>query len=134
AKAHLTLSDGMEPGVGSNALPGAGLVVVQPLMWLQRLSGEAQASAPQALVLQLLVDDQRRRVQRELQHRGERTEPLPTRLEEEVEAAAQASLSSLIRGHWLVSDRGRLYASAVLDGGLLILNGRPLPINGLAGS
>ena len=106
----------------------------QPLRWLQRLSGEAEVSAPQALVLQMMIDEQRRRVQRELMSRGEPVDPLPTRLEEEMEAAAQASLLSLIRDRWLLSDRGRLSASAALADGRLTLNGKILPINGWTGS
>jgi uncharacterized protein YdgA (DUF945 family) len=98
--------------------------------WAHRLSGEARLSLPQALVLQLLVDQQRKRVQQELRNRGEAAEPLPARLAEEVEAAAQASLMSLLRDGWLVTDRGRLSASAVLGDGVLMLNGKPLPING----
>jgi len=123
---------GSDAGFGADFAPGQSLA--QPLGWLQRLSGEAQVSAPQALVLQVMIDEQRRRVQRELMNRGEPADQLPARLEEEMQAAAQASLLSLIRDRWLVADRGRLSASAVLSDGRLTLNGKVLPINGWTGS
>jgi hypothetical protein len=138
ADARLALAASPGSNVAPNAGTGAELAAEfapgQPLRWLQRLSGEAQVSAPQALVLQVMIDEQRRRVQRELMNRGELADPLPARLEEEMEAAAQASLLSLIRDRWLLSDRGRLSASAVLADGRLTLNGKILPINGWAGS
>ena len=142
ADARLALSasagSNLAPNPSSGAELAAGFAAEfapgQPLRWLQRLSGEAQVSAPQALVLQVMIDEQRRRVQRELMNRGELAEPLPARLEEEMEAAAQASLLSLIRDRWLLSDRGRLSASAVLADGRLTLNGKILPINGWTGS
>jgi hypothetical protein len=142
ADAQLALSASAGSNLTSN--PGSGAELAgefagefppgHPLRWLQRLSGEAQVSAPQALVLQVMIDEQRRRVQRELMNRGEVADPLPARLEEEIEVAAQSSLLSLIRDRWLLSDRGRLSASAVLADGRLTLNGKILPVNGWTGS
>lgn len=104
----------------------------QPLFWLTRLSGEARVSAPRALVLQLLLDEQRRRVRQELRHRGEPDDVLPPRLEAEVAAAASAALAALIRDGWLLADGDRLRASAALGDGVLTLNGKRLPIAGFA--
>jgi len=121
ASGQLTLTNERGQVAGRADLPAA--------YWAHRLSGEARLSVPQALVLQLLVDEQRKRVQQELRNLGEPAAPLPARLAEEVEAAAQASLMSLLRHGWLVADRGRLSASAVISDGVLRLNGKPLPIN-----
>ena len=138
ADARLAVSGGvgsnLVPSAGTGARDGAEPNARPPLIWLQRLSGEAQVFAPQALVLQVMIDEQRRRVQRELMNRGELADPLPARLEAEMEAAAQASLLSLIRDRWLLSDRGRLSASAVLADGRLTWNGKTIPINGWTGS
>jgi hypothetical protein len=99
---------------------------------LAGLSGEARISAPRALILQLLLDQQQRRVREELRHRGEPDNPLPPRLEAEVAAAASAALAALIRDGWLLTDGDRLLAAAVLGDGRLALNGKPLPVAGLA--
>jgi len=106
--------------------------LARPSRWLKGLSGEARIAAPQALVLQLLVDDQQRRVRDELRHRGESADPLPPRLETEVEQAAQASLAALIRDGWLVADHGRLSAAVLIGDGLLTVNGKTIPIAGVA--
>ena len=108
------------------------LDLARPSRWLKGLSGEARIAAPQALVLQLLVDDQQRRVRDELRHRGESADPLPPRLETEVEQAAQASLAALIRDGWLVADHGRLSAAVLIGDGLLTVNGKTIPIAGMA--
>lgn len=138
ADARLTVSGGgavkVAPTAGDSAELGIELGRGQPLPWLQRLSGEAQVSAPQALVLHLMIEEQRQRVRRELRNRGESTDPLPARLEAELESAVQASLLSLIRDRWLLSDRGRLSAAAVLADGRLTLNGKLVPINGWSGT
>jgi uncharacterized protein YdgA (DUF945 family) len=104
----------------------------QPLFWLTRLSGEARVSTPRALVLQLLLDEQRRRVREELRYRGEPEDVLPPRLEDEVAAAASAALAALIRDGWLLADGDRLRAAATLGDGVLTLNGKRLPIAGFA--
>jgi uncharacterized protein YdgA (DUF945 family) len=106
--------------------------LARPSHWLKRLSGEARIAAPQALVLQQLVDDQQRRVRDELRRRGERFDPLPPRLATEVEQAAQASLAALIRNGWLVADQGRLSAAVLIGDGLLTVNGKTIPIAGMA--
>lgn len=129
----LTTPKGAVTARGHLTLSGGGATAGPPDFWLRRISGEAQVSVPQALVLQLLIDEQRRQVQHELSNRGERVDPLPVRLAEEVEAAAQASLMLLLRDGWLLADRGRLSASAVLGDGLLILNGKTLPMTGWTG-
>ncbi|MCF7985477.1 MAG: YdgA family protein, partial [Thiohalocapsa sp.] len=96
--------------------------------WLSRLSGEARLSAPQPLLLQLLVQEKERRVRAELRHRGEPVGPLAPSLKSEVEQAAQASLAGLIRDGWLQANAGRLIAAAVVGDGLLTINGKTWPI------
>ncbi|MGB5832074.1 MAG: YdgA family protein [Thiohalocapsa sp.] len=129
---ELTTPLGSVTASGHLALSGDDRTMAgQPTLWTQRLSGGVKVSGPQALVLQMLVREQRRRIQRELRHRGEPSEPIPESLEEEVVSAAQAALLSMIRDGWLVSDRGRLSAAAVIGDGLLTLNGKTFPIIGL---
>lgn len=96
--------------------------------WLSRLNGEARLSAPQPLMLQLLVGEKERRVREELRHRGEPVQSLAPSLKAEVEQAAQASLTGLIRDGWLAADGGRLGAAAVIGDGLVTVNGKTWPI------
>ncbi len=104
--------------------------VRQPLLWLRRLSGDAQISAPRTLILQLLADEQQRRVRQELRHLGVPDEPLPPRLDAEVSAAASAALAALIRDGWLLAEGDRLRAAAALGDGQLALNGKILQVAG----
>ncbi|QQO56199.1 MAG: YdgA family protein [Thiohalocapsa sp. PB-PSB1] len=130
---ELRTPNGMLNASGHVQLSGAAGAVAEPsAFWSRRLSGEAQISLPQALVLQLLIDAQRRRIQRELRYRGEPAEPLPSGLEEEVMAAAQASLLGLLGDGWLEAERGRLSVAITLGEGLLTLNGKSLSIDAWA--
>jgi hypothetical protein len=87
-----------------------------------RLVGTAEVSAPQALVVALITQEQTERMQRELALRGEAIATLPPELAADVAAAAQASTRALLRERWLVAEQGRLVARLQLGDGRLSVN------------
>jgi len=106
--------------------------------WVDRLHGEARLELPRALLLKWLTEQQRRRAEQELARLGERPQPLPAHLVDQVADAGEAALDGLIRARWLVpaaaAPSERLRAVLVIGDGLLTINGRSLPVAVMLGS
>ena len=115
-------------GAAAPAMAGAGAHLLPTL--LGRLMGDARVSAPQALVLALVAEQQTRRARRELALRGEPADELPPALAADVETAAQAATAALVREGWLEAQQGRLVAALRLDRGTLRVNGKAVSLPG----
>jgi hypothetical protein len=126
ADADLGLAPPSAPAGGAEGQISAG---GEPLSALTaRLTGTAEVSGPQALVVALITGEQTRRVRAELALRGEPADHLSPALAADLDAAAQASAQRLLREGWLVAEQGRLLARLSLERGTLELNGKAIAV------